>query len=185
MDDGKLVGTVAALIVPPPLVTVKVAPEAVPSPVIEAVMVAVCTPSPSRVIVLAVVRLMLMGVSGTLTEALRVGSVLLVAVTVAVVPTTGVGAVYVAGAPLAVVAGVIEPPPVTVQVTPAFAPSFVTVAMKAWVAPATMAAGLVGVRAIEICFNVIVAVFDFVGSALLVAVSVTEVALSTGVPGAV
>jgi hypothetical protein len=76
-----------------------------------------------------------------------------------------------------VLAGLNEPPPlVTLQVTPALAESFATVAEKLWVAPPIMATGLV-VMVTVIGFSVMVAEADFVVSVLLVAVSVTVAAV--------
>jgi len=83
------------------------------------------------------------GVSGTVTLADFVGSVLLVAVSVDVAPGTGRAAVYIVAVPLAVAAGLKLPPPLTLHVTPAFALSLVTVAAKLWVAPPIIAAGVV------------------------------------------
>jgi hypothetical protein len=103
-----------------------------------------CDPPMPKVIVAGLIGLRLMGVTlpavnGIVTDALLVVSALLVAVTVAVAVATGVGAVYM---PLVV----IDPADV-VQITPAAATSSVTVAVKAWVAPATMATGLSGLIA--------------------------------------
>jgi hypothetical protein len=72
-----------------------------------------------------------------------VASALLVAVTIAVSVTTGVGAVY---TPL-----VLIDPADAVHVTPAAVASLVTVAVKVWVAPPTIAAGLSGLIATLIC----------------------------------
>jgi hypothetical protein len=75
------------------------------------------------------------GVNGIVTEEDLVGSVLLVAVTVAEEVVTGVGAVY---TPLLI------DPADAVQVTPAFAESPTTVAVKVCVAPPTMPTGVDG-----------------------------------------
>jgi hypothetical protein len=107
------------------------------------------------------------GVSETVSVADFVGSLLLVAVTVAEAVVTGVGAMYRPAA-------LIEPAE-AVQVTPALTRSLVTVAAKAWLAPATNVAG-VGVTETAIGISVIVAVAALVGSVLLVAVIVAEVA---------
>jgi hypothetical protein len=72
-----------------------------------------------------------------------------------------------------------EPPPVTDHVTPEFDPSAVTVAVNACVAPPIIAAGVSGAIATEIGVSVTVAVPDFVGSVLLVAVTVAEVVVIT------
>jgi len=86
--------------------------------------------------------------------------------------------------PLAVELEVNEPPPVTDQVTPELAPSFATVAVKAWVAPPIIALGLVGLIATVTGLSVIVAVVDLVGSLMLVAVRVTVVTAAMTVVGA-
>jgi hypothetical protein len=88
---------------------------------------------------LRLIGMVLAGVNGMVTDALLVESALLVAVTAAVAVVTGVGAVY---TPLVAIV-----PTDTVQVTPAAATSLVTVAVNAWVAPATMATGLSGLIA--------------------------------------
>ena len=88
---------------------------------------------------LTLIALLPLAVSGTVTDADLVGSVLLVAVTVAEVPTTGVAAVY---KPLELIV-----PVEVVQVTPALAESLATAAVKVWVAPAIMAAGVSGLMA--------------------------------------
>lgn len=77
-----------------------------------------------------------------------------------------------------------EPPPVTVQVTPEFEGSLATVAVKDWLAPPIMAAGLVGAMVTETGLRVMVAVVDLVGSLTLVAVRVTLVTALITVVGA-
>jgi len=87
-------------------------------------------------------------------------------------------------APVSVVVGLNEPPPlVTLQVTPELEPSFATVAEKVWIAPPIMATGVVGMLT-EIGFSVIVAVVDLVMSLMLVAVKVTVVTELIAVAGA-
>ena len=87
------------------------------------------------------------------------------------------------GALLAVVATLNEPPPVTVQVTPALVPSFETDAANPWVVPPAITA-FVGTTPSEIGFSTIVAVVDLVGSLILVADSVTVVVALIGEAGA-
>ena len=106
----------------------------------------------------------------TVAVAILVVSVLPVAVMVAEAVVTGVGAVYTPPE-------VIEPTEAA-QVTPALAPSLVTVAANVWVAPATSVA-VVGLTVIEMGVRVIVADMDFDESVLLVAVTVAE-AVVTG-----
>lgn len=84
-----------ALIVPPPApLTKNVAPEALPSPVIDAPMVKACVPFPSRTIEAGEVKLIAIGVSVMIAVVDWLGSSMLVAVSVAVVwdPMTVVGA---------------------------------------------------------------------------------------------
>ena len=69
-------------------------------------------------------------------------------------------------------------PVLAVQVTPALAPSAVTVAAKVWVAPPIMATGVV-VMVTLMGVSAMVAVADLVVSVLLVAVTVAEVAVIT------
>ena len=85
--------------------------------------------------------------------------------------------------PLNVVPALNDPPPVTVHVTPALVPSLATPATNPCVAPPAITA-FVGVTPTEIGLRVIVAVVDLVGSWMLVAVSVTVVAVLTGELGA-
>jgi hypothetical protein len=106
--------------------------------------VKLCDPPTPKAIVAGLIGLRLMGfetvaVSGTLTDALFVESALLVAVSIAVAVTTGVGAVY---KPLALI-----DPVVAVHVTPAAFTSLATVAVKLWVAPASIATGFNGLIA--------------------------------------
>jgi hypothetical protein len=94
MEEGEFPVTGLALIVPPAPPTTNVAPEALPSPVIEAPMVKACVPFPSRTIEAGEVKLIAIGVSVMVAEVDWLGSLMLVAVSVAVVwdPITVVGA---------------------------------------------------------------------------------------------
>ena len=113
-----------------------------------------------------------MDVSGTVTLALLLGSVLLVAVTVADAVDTTAGAVY---KPVALIV-----PTDALQVTPGVTvPSLLTTAANCCVAPPTIATGTV-VIATDTGTSVIVAVTDFVVSLILVAVNVTVAAAVTG-----
>jgi len=110
--------------------------------------VKLCDPPMPKAIVAGLIGLRLMGfevaeVNGTLTDALLAVSALLVAVTIAVSVTTGVGAVYM---PLVVI-----DPADAVHVTPAAVASLATAAVKVWVAPLTMPTGLSGLIATLIC----------------------------------
>ena len=88
------------------------------------------------------------------------------------------------GAPLNVELALNEPPPTTLQLTPALVPSLARVAAKAWVAPPDMDGGLVGTTATTMGLRVMVAEAHLVGSLMLVAVSVTLVVLLSTVAGA-
>jgi hypothetical protein len=109
------------------------------------------------------------GVKVTVAVPVLVVSALLVAVIVAVAVLTGVGAVYTPP-------DVIEPTE-AVQVTPALAPSAATVAVNVWLAPATRVA-VAGLAETEMGVSVIVDDAAFVGSVLLVAVTVAEVTVT-------
>jgi hypothetical protein len=76
--------------------------------------------------------------------------------------------------PLEVLPAPNDPPPVTVQVTPALAPSFATVAVNACAAPAAIATGATGPILTEMGVNGIVTEAALVESVLLVAVTVAE-----------
>jgi hypothetical protein len=168
-EEGELPATGLALIVPPAPLTTKVAPDALLSPVMEAPIVAVCTPSPVRAIAFEV-RVIAMGVNGIVAVADLPGSFTLVAVTKAEAVVTGVGAVYKPWE-------LIEPTEV-VHVTPEPLRSFAIVAANGSVAPPTMAAGAVGLIAIVIGFSGIVTAADLVGSLTLVAVTVAVAAVT-------
>ena len=94
MEEGEFPVTGLALIAPPAPPTTNVAPEALPSPVMEAAMVKACVPFPSRTIAAGEVKLIAIGVSVMVAEVDWLGSLMLVAVSVAVVwdPITLVGA---------------------------------------------------------------------------------------------
>ena len=118
---------VTAVREPPPLVMVQVTPWfSVASPATVAVMASVPAPAMAVGVVGIVTEI---GVSVTTAVPVLVVSVLLVAVMVAEVVVTGDGAVY---TPAEVMA-----PIEAVQVTPALAESFETVAVNVCVAPAT------------------------------------------------
>ena len=114
---------------------------------------------------------------------------------VTVIVTTGfagsaAGAVYVVGAPLAVVEGVIVPHPgehepapcVSVHVTPLLAGSFITVAVNAWVTLRGINA-LVGVSEPVIAGTVTFALLDAAGLNTEAALIVTGKLLSGGTAG--
>jgi hypothetical protein len=168
-EEGELPGTGLALIVPPAPLTRKVAPEALLSPVIEALIVAVCTPSPVRAIVFEL-RVIAMGVKGIVAVADLLGSFTLVTVTRAEAVVTGVGAVYKPWE-------LIEPTEV-VHVTPEPLRSFAMVSANGSVAPPTIAAGTVGLIVTVIGFSGIVTVADLVGSLTLVPVTVAVAAVT-------
>lgn len=94
MEEGEFPVTGLALIVPPAPLTANVAPEALPSPVMEAPMVKACVPFPSRTIEAGEVRPIAIGTSVMVAEVDWLGSLTLVAVSVAVVwePIAVVGA---------------------------------------------------------------------------------------------
>jgi hypothetical protein len=92
VDVGEFPLTVPALIVPPPLTT-NVAPDALLSPRMDALIATLCTPSPSSVTEAPDVSASEIGTSVTVADALFAGSALLVAVTVAEEDVTGTGAV--------------------------------------------------------------------------------------------
>ena len=175
--DGLFPVAVVGLTVPAPE-TVKFTPEARKSLVTTAASGSVW-PESRLTPVVGVLNVTAIGSSGTVTDADRVGSFTLVAVTTAEVPATGLAAVYVVATPLSVVAAVNEPPPVTDQVTPEFELSLVTVAVNAWVAPPIMATGLAGAIVTAMGVRVTAAVAVLVGSVLLVAVTVAEATLTT------
>jgi hypothetical protein len=93
-----------------------------------------CVP-PATIVTGVVVMVTVMGVRGTVTVAVFDASDLLVAVIVADAVLTGSGAV---NTPAEVMK-----PTVAVHVTPALAESLATDAVKVWVAPATIATGVV------------------------------------------
>jgi hypothetical protein len=170
-EEGELPLTVLALIVPPAPVTTKDAPDALPSPVMEAPIVDVCAPSPIRLIEFAEFRVIAIGVSGIVAVADLVGSATLVAVTTAVAVLTGLGAV---NNPCELIE-----PAEAVHVTPEPLMSLPTVSLNCRVAPPIIAAGAVGLIVTVIGFNAIVTAADLVGSLTLVAVTVA-VAVVTG-----
>jgi len=120
--------------------------------------------------VVTVVKEREIGVSVIVAEADFVVSVLLVAVTVAEVPVITAGAVY---TPAEVIV-----PLEAVHVTPALAPSAVTVVVKVCVAP-PIRVTVVGLTETLMGVSVIAAVADFVVSVLLVAVTVAVVVVTT------
>ncbi|MDP9035902.1 MAG: hypothetical protein M3O50_13965 [Myxococcota bacterium] len=130
------------------------------------------------------VRVIVIGVNVTVTDALLLGSFTLVAVIVVVAPTVGLVAVNTVATPVAVVVGTNVPEPaLALHVTPPFDPSLPTVAVKFCVAPPIIATGTVGIATV-IGVSVIVAVVDFVGSFTLVAVNVTVAVAAITVVGA-
>jgi hypothetical protein len=132
----------------------------------DAPIVAVCTPSPTRLIEFAELRVIAMGVNGIVADADLLGSFMLVAVTVAVAVVTGFGAVY---RPCE-----FTEPAVAVQTTPELDPSFATLAVNCCVAPPIIDAGLTGAIVTDTGVNVTFATADFEGSVLLVAVTVAD-----------
>jgi hypothetical protein len=165
---GALPEAVVGETVPAPL-TVKLAPEALPSLATAATRASVC-PASSEIPVVGVVNEMEIGVSVTVAIADFVVSVLLVAVIVAEVVVITAGAVY---SPVELIV-----PVLAVQVTPALAESAVTVATNVCVAP-PISVAVVGLTETLIGASVTVAVADFVVSVLLVAVMVAEVVVIT------
>jgi hypothetical protein len=94
MEEGEFPVTGLALIVPSAALTTNVAPEALPSAVMEAPMVKACVPFPSRTIEAGEVKLIAIGARVMVAEVDWLGSLMLVAVSVAVVwdPMRVVGA---------------------------------------------------------------------------------------------
>ena len=159
---------VTLLSVPTPVPMLQLTPELDPS--LDTVTVKACVPPPTRLAVAGLIAPTLIGVSVTVAAADLVVSVLLVAVTVAEVAVITAGAVYTPAE--------VTLPVEAVHVTPALAPSAVTVAVNVWLAP-PMRVAVVGLTPKLIGVSVTVAAADLVASVLLVAVTVAEVAVIT------